>query len=58
MTRVRTGDPALIRESNLSIILNALREHPPLLRAALAIATGLNNAPIVSQVQPRIVVRN
>ncbi len=51
MTRARTGDQALIREINLSIILNALRDHPPLSRAALAVATGLNKTTVSSLVQ-------
>lgn len=50
MTRTRTGDQALIREINLSIILNALRDHPPLSRAALAVATGLNKTTVSSLV--------
>lgn len=54
MTRARTGDQALIREINLSIILNALRDHPPLSRAALAIATGLNKTTVSSLVQQLI----
>lgn len=51
MNRTRTGDQALIREINLSIILNALREHHPLSRAALAAATGLNKTTVSSLVQ-------
>lgn len=54
MTRTRTGDQALIREINLSIILNALRDHPPLSRAALAVATGLNKTTVSSLVQQLI----
>lgn len=54
MTRARTGDQALIREINLSIILNALRDHPPLSRAALAVATGLNKTTVSSLVQQLI----
>lgn len=51
MTRTRTGDQTLIREINLSIILNALRDHPPLSRAALAVATGLNKTTVSSLVK-------
>jgi glucokinase-like ROK family protein len=51
MTRARTGDQALIREINLSIILNALRDHSPLSRAALAVGTGLNKTTVSSLVQ-------
>lgn len=54
MIRARTGDQALIREINLSIILNALRDHPPLSRAALAVATGLNKTTVSSLVQQLI----
>lgn len=54
MKRARTGDQALIREINLSIILNALRDHPPLSRAALAVATGLNKTTVSSLVQQLI----
>ncbi len=54
MTRARTGDQALIREINLSIILNALRDHPPLSRAALALATGLNKTTVSSLVEQLI----
>lgn len=54
MTRARTGDQALIREINLSIILNALRDHPPLSRAALAVDTGLNKTTVSSLVQQLI----
>ena len=54
MTQARTGDQALIREINLSIILNALRDHPPLSRAALAVATGLNKTTVSSLVHQLI----
>ncbi len=54
MTHARTGDQALIREINLSIILNALRDHPPLSRAALAVATGLNKTTVSSLVHQLI----
>lgn len=54
MTHARTGDQALIREINLSIILNALRDRSPLSRAALAVATGLNKTTVSSLVQQLI----
>lgn len=54
MTHARTGDQALIREINLSIILNALRERSPLSRAALATGTGLNKTTVSSLVQQLI----
>lgn len=46
MLRTRTGDPALIREINLSIILNALRDHSAPSRASLAADTGLTKATV------------
>ena len=54
MTHARTGDQALIREINLSIILNVLRDRSPLSRAALAVATGLNKTTVSSLVQQLI----
>ncbi len=54
MTHARTGDQALIREINLSIILNALRDRSPLSRAALAVTTGLNKTTVSSLVQQLI----
>jgi len=53
-TRTRTGDQALVREINLSIILNALRDRSPLSRASLASATGLNKTTVSSLVQQLI----
>ena len=47
----RTGDQALVREINLSIILNALRDHSPISRASLAAVTGLNKTTVSSLVQ-------
>ena len=46
----RTGDQALVREINLSIILNTLREAAPLSRAQLAARTGLNKTTVSSLV--------
>ncbi len=54
MFNARTGDQALVREINLSIILNALRDHSPLSRAALASVTGLNKTTVSSLVQQLI----
>jgi glucokinase-like ROK family protein len=54
MLRARTGDQALVREINLSIILNALREHAPTSRASLAALTGLNKTTVSSLVQQLI----
>src|SRR6478672_7216567 len=54
MLRARTGDQALVREINLSIILNALRDHSPVSRARLAAVTGLNKTTVSSLVQQLI----
>jgi glucokinase-like ROK family protein len=54
MLKTRTGDQALVREINLSIILNALRDHSPASRAALAAVTGLNKTTVSSLVQQLI----
>lgn len=51
----RTGDQALVREINLSIILNCLRETSPLSRAQLAEITGLNKSTVSSLVSELIV---
>lgn len=50
----RTGDQALVREINLSIILNCLRETSPLSRAQLAEITGLNKTTVSSLVKELI----
>ena len=50
----RTGDQALVREINLSIILNTLREGAPLSRAQLAAKTGLNKTTVSSLVRELI----
>lgn len=54
MFNARTGDQALVREINLSIILNALRDHSPISRASLAGVTGLNKTTVSSLVQQLI----
>jgi len=46
--KFRTGDQALVRELNRTIILNELRTHSPQSRADLAAATGLNKTTISS----------
>lgn len=53
-TRFRTGDQALVREINLSIILNTLRDNAPLSRAQLAAKTGLNKTTVSSLVRELI----
>ena len=50
----RTGDQTLVREINLSIILNCLRETSPLSRAQLAEITGLNKTTVSSLVSELI----
>ena len=50
-TSTRTGDQALVREINRSIILNALRDRAPISRAKLATATGLNKGTVSSLVK-------
>jgi N-acetylglucosamine repressor len=52
--RYRTGDQALVREINLSIILNCLREASPFSRAQLAEITGLNKTTVSSLVRELI----
>lgn len=49
--RFRTGDQALVREINLSLIMQRLFEHTSLSRAALAELTGLNKSTVSSLVQ-------
>jgi glucokinase-like ROK family protein len=48
--RYRTGDQALVREINLSIVFNQLWTNAPLSRAQLANLTGLNKTTISSLV--------
>jgi glucokinase-like ROK family protein len=52
--RVRTGDQSLVREINLSVIMNELRRHAPISRAALAEMTGLNKTTVSSLVTEMI----
>jgi len=49
--RYRTGDQALVRQINLSIVLNCLRDAAPLSRASLAEITGLNKTTVSSLVR-------
>lgn len=46
--RPRTGDQALVREINLSLIMNHLRQYAPVSRAMLAEMTGLNKTTVSS----------
>jgi len=50
----RTGDQSLVREINLSVIMNHLRKNAPISRAALADATGLNKTTVSSLVNELI----
>jgi glucokinase-like ROK family protein len=52
--RFRTGDQALVRQINLSVIMHHLREHAPISRAALAEMTGLNKTTVSSLVRELI----
>jgi glucokinase-like ROK family protein len=52
--RYRTGDHSLVRQMNLSAIMNHLREQGPISRAALAEVTGLNKATVSSLVRELI----
>lgn len=52
--RYQTGDQALVRQINLSVILHQLREHAPISRAALAERTGLNKTTVSSLVSELI----
>jgi glucokinase-like ROK family protein len=50
----RTGDQALVREINLSVIMNHLRTNAPISRASLAETTGLNKTTVSSLVNELI----
>ncbi len=52
--RHRTGNQALVREINLSAIMNRLHQHAPVSRSALAEMTGLNKTTVSSLVQELI----
>ena len=54
-TTTRTGDQALVREINLSLIMNHLLGNSSLSRASLAEVTGLNKSTVSSLVQELIV---
>jgi glucokinase-like ROK family protein len=54
INQYRTGDQALVREINLSVIMNHLRTNAPISRAALADATGLNKTTVSSLVNELI----
>ena len=48
--RLRTGDLALVRQMNLSVIMNHLRKKAPISRSGLAQVTGLNKTTVSSLV--------
>jgi glucokinase-like ROK family protein len=52
--KTRTADQYLVREINLSIVLNALRDHAPVSRARLAVLTSLNKTTVSSLVDQLI----
>jgi glucokinase-like ROK family protein len=52
--RFRTGDQALVREINLSLVMNYLHKHAPISRATLAGMTGLNKTTVSSLVHELI----
>ncbi len=52
--RYRTGDQALVRQINLSVIMHHLRENAPISRASLAEMTGLNKTTVSSLVSELI----
>lgn len=52
--RYQTGDQALVRQINLSVIMRTLREYAPISRAQLAERTGLNKTTVSSLVQELI----
>jgi glucokinase-like ROK family protein len=54
VNQFRTGDQSLVREINLSLIMNHLRRFAPISRAALAEATGLNKTTVSSLVNELI----
>src|SRR5688500_12774187 len=49
-SRLRTGDLALVRQMNLSVIMNHLRKKAPISRSGLAQVTGLNKTTVSSLV--------
>ncbi len=57
MPIARTGDQLLVREINLSIILNTLRIAGPLSRASLALKTGLNKTTVSSLINELVGAR-
>jgi N-acetylglucosamine repressor len=51
MPKMKSVDHAMMREMNLALVLNILRQHAPISRARLSSITGLNKATISSLVR-------
>ena len=43
---LRTGDRQLIRDINMSLVVNAIRQHGPISRVDVARATGLGRSTV------------
>ncbi len=56
-TSTRTGNQALVREINLSIILSTLPDRAPISRAKLAAVTGLNKGTVSSLIRELLEAR-
>jgi glucokinase-like ROK family protein len=52
--RFQTGDPSLLRQLNLAVVMHYLRERAPIYRAQLAEITGLNKTTVSSLVSELI----
>ena len=52
--RYQTGDPSLLRQLNLAVVMHYLRERAPIYRAQLAEITGLNKTTVSSLVSELI----
>jgi len=52
--RYLTGDPSLMRQLNLAVVMHYLREHAPVYRAQLAEMTGLNKTTVSSLIRELI----
>ncbi len=54
LARYQTGDPSLLRQLNLAVVMHYLRERSPIYRAQLAEITGLNKTTVSSLVSELI----
>lgn len=52
--RYQTGDPSLLRQLNLAVVMHYLRERAPIYRAQLAEITGLNKTTVSSLISELI----